>query len=49
VGWEYPHGDKGEEEVWNVEQSEGGLGGNKIWSVKNKLIKKEKRRHKNKH
>jgi hypothetical protein len=29
----------GGEEVWYVEQSEGGLGmGNKIWSVKNKLI-----------
>ena len=28
------------EKVWNVEQSEGGWrwGGNKIWSVKNKLI-----------
>jgi hypothetical protein len=28
-----------EEEVWHVKQSEGGWGpGNRIWSVKNKLI-----------
>jgi hypothetical protein len=26
-GWEHPHGDRGNgEEVWDVEQSEGGLG-----------------------
>jgi hypothetical protein len=28
----------GGEEVWDVDQSEGGWGGNKIWSVKNKLF-----------
>ena len=27
-------------EVWNVEQLEGGWGRDKIWSIKNKLIKK---------
>jgi hypothetical protein len=27
------------EEVWDMEQSEGRWGINKIWSVKNKLIK----------
>ena len=29
-----------EKEVWDVEQSEGGLEGNKIWSVKKIIIKK---------
>ena len=36
----HPHGDSvGGEEVWDVEQSEGGWGGagNGIWSVKNEL------------
>ena len=34
----------GGEEVWNVEQSEGGWGaGNGIWSVKNKLKRKERK------
>ena len=36
----HPRGDRvGREEVWDVEQSEGGWGGagNGIWSVKNKL------------
>jgi hypothetical protein len=32
----------GEEEVWDAKQSEGGSRvGNKIWSVKNKLINKK--------
>jgi hypothetical protein len=30
----------GGKEVWDVEQSEGGWGGDKIWSIKNKLILK---------
>ena len=35
--WGQPHGDR--EEVWDVEQSEGGWGaGHGIWNVKNKLI-----------
>ena len=42
VGWGmgHPRGDRvGREEVWDVEQSEGGWGGagNGIWSVKNEL------------
>jgi hypothetical protein len=31
------------EEVWDVEQSEGGLGGDKIWSVKKLIINFKKR------
>jgi len=27
-------------EVWDVEESEGGLGGDKVWTVKNKRNKK---------
>ena len=41
-GWGHPHGDgveRGGEEVWDLKQLKGGLGGagNGIWSVKNKL------------
>ena len=37
-GWGHPHEDRGVgEEVWDVDQSEGA--GNRIWSVKIKLIK----------
>ena len=35
--WGYPHGDTGREEVWNVEQSEGGPGR----EIKKKLNKKK--------
>jgi hypothetical protein len=28
------------EEVWDVKQSEGGLGADKMWNVKNKIEKK---------
>jgi hypothetical protein len=40
----------GGEDVWHVEQSEDGWAGDKIWSVKNKLInsKKGKKRNLNK-
>jgi hypothetical protein len=40
--WRWGRGDR--EEVWDVQQSEHGLGGwaNKIWSVK---INKEKKEH----
>ena len=38
-GWGYLCGDRGKEEVWDVEQSEGELGSgdgraNKIWNLK---------------
>ena len=38
-GWGHPRGDRsGGEEVWDVEQSEGGwVARNGIWSVKNEL------------
>jgi hypothetical protein len=44
-GWGHPCGDGcGGEEVWDVEQLEGGRGGvgNVIWSVKNELQNKIK-------
>jgi hypothetical protein len=45
-GWGHPASrwrQGGGEEVWDMEQSEGGWGaGNRIWSVKNKFIKIKK-------
>ena len=40
--WGHPCRDGGVrgKEVWGMEQSEGELGGDKIWTVKNKYIKK---------
>ncbi len=37
-GWEHPHGDRGFEKrygMWSIRRVDGG---NKIWSVKNKLL-----------
>jgi hypothetical protein len=48
-GWGHPCGDRRVgEEVWVVEQLEGGWGraGNGIWSVKNKFKRKKKRKKK---
>jgi hypothetical protein len=35
---------RGEEEVWDMEQLEGGQGVDKIWSIENKLINKISRK-----